>query len=157
VGKKTRFVQPRRSRCAKFRQVSVAIPAGASVAFRPRVREGAAKTVALTSAMVAAMSNPSSAKNKTSRQNPKVPRDRDVDAAPTRDTDSPRAAADVNPPDEAYTDQDKPLVAGSREARALHDQPPRTKGTLGVGTAGDAARPTKPGIHNKTVPPRGSM
>ena len=26
-----------------------------------------------------------------------------------------------------------------------------------VGTAGDAARPSKPGIHNKPLPPRGRM
>lgn len=70
---------------------------------------------------------------------------------------SPPSAADVNPPDEAFGDQDKPLVAGSREARALHDRPPKTKETLGVGTAGDAARPSKPGIHNKPIPPRGKL
>jgi hypothetical protein len=104
------------------------------------------------------MSTSSSAKKKTIRKTaPQVPRDRQLDEASTRSSESPPAAADVNLPDEAYTDQDKPLVGDSREARALHDRPPRTKGTLGVGTAGDAARPTKPGLHNKTVPPRGGM
>jgi hypothetical protein len=102
------------------------------------------------------VSSSSKSKSKPTAQ-PGVPRDADVDRAAGGQSDSPPAAADVNMPDEAYTDQDKPLVAGSREARKLHDQPPRTKGTLGVGTAGDAARPTKPGIHNKTVPPRGKM
>jgi hypothetical protein len=104
------------------------------------------------------MNTPSTGKSKAKRPaTPTVPRDRNVDQRAQRDSDSPPAAADVNPPDESYTDQDKPLVADSAEARALHDRPPRTKGTLGVGTAGDAARPTKPGIHNKTVPPRGKM
>lgn len=87
-----------------------------------------------------------------------VPRDRDVDAPPRRRSDSPPSAADMNPRDEdIYTDREKPLVAGSREARALHDNPPRAKGELGVGTAGDAARPIKPGIHGKPLPPRGNM
>ena len=104
------------------------------------------------------MSTSSTGKSKSKRPaSPTVPRDRDVDRPTQRNSDSPPAAADVNPPDENYTDQDKPLVAGSAEARALHDRPPKTKGTLGVGTAGDAARPTKPGIHNKPVPPRGQM
>src|SRR3954464_9219451 len=70
---------------------------------------------------------------------------------------SPPSAADVNLRDEYYTDQDKPLVAGSDEARALQARPPRAKGETGVGTAGDAARPMKPGIHNKPVPPRGQL
>lgn len=86
-----------------------------------------------------------------------VPRDQEVDRPAESDRQSPRSAADVNQPDEDYTDQDKPLVAGSAEAKALHDHPPKTKGTLGVGTAGDAARPAKPGIHNKPAPPRGKM
>lgn len=87
-----------------------------------------------------------------------VPRDRDL-ATPSRQrNDSPPSAADVNPRDEEiYTDREKPLVAGSREARLLHDHPPRTKGTLDVGTAGDAARPIKPGIHGKPLPPRGDV
>ena len=104
------------------------------------------------------MSASSTGKTKAKRSTaPQVPRDRDLDQPAQRDSDSPPAAADFNPPDENYTDQDKPLVAGSAEARALHDRPPKTKGTLGVGTAGDAARPTKPGIHSKPIPPRGGM
>lgn len=67
---------------------------------------------------------------------------------------SPDAA---NAPDEIYTDRDKPLVSGSREAKALHNHPPRAKGELGVGTGGDAARPGKAGEHDKTLPPRGKM
>jgi hypothetical protein len=102
------------------------------------------------------MSTTSSRKGKRGAA-PQVPRDRDAGTASRRRTAEPKSASDVNPRDEYYTDQDKPLVAGSREARALHDRPPPTKGELGVGTAGDAARPTKPGIHNKPVPPRGNM
>lgn len=86
-----------------------------------------------------------------------VPRDRDLDAPPRRRRESPPSAADVNPRDEDYTDREKPLVAGSREARLLHENPPRAKGELGVGTAGDAARPIKPGIHGKPLPPRGNL
>lgn len=63
----------------------------------------------------------------------------------------------VNLRDEDYSDRNKPLVAGSREARALHDNPPPTKGELGVGTAGDAARATKGGVHDTTIPPRQSL
>jgi hypothetical protein len=85
-----------------------------------------------------------------------VPREAPLDDARSRQR-SPRAAADVNPPDEEFAEQDKPLVAGSRVARALHKRPPKTKGTLGVGTAGDAARPSKPGIHNKPIPRRGRL
>jgi hypothetical protein len=102
------------------------------------------------------MSTTSSRKGKRGAA-PEVPRDRDAGTASRRRTDQPKSASDVNPRDEYYTDHDKPLVAGSREARALHDRPPPAKGELGVGTAGDAARPTKPGIHNKPVPPRGNM
>lgn len=63
----------------------------------------------------------------------------------------------VNIRDEDYSARNKPLVAGSREARALHDNPPPPKGELGVGTAGDAARATKGGIHDTTVPARQSL
>lgn len=103
------------------------------------------------------MSNSAGQNPKSKRREPSVPRDRDVAGAAGQRSDSPPAAADANMPDEGYSDQDKPLVADSPEARALHDHPPKTKGTLGVGTAGDAARPTKPGIHSKTIPPRGQM
>jgi hypothetical protein len=103
------------------------------------------------------MSTPSSAKQSKSKKAPQVPRDRDVGPESRRRSDDVPAAADANIADEDYRDQDKPLVAGSREARALHDRPPPTKGELGVGTAGDAARPAKPGVHNKPIPPRGRM
>jgi hypothetical protein len=63
----------------------------------------------------------------------------------------------TNARDEDYANAGKPLVADSREAKALHENPPRAKGELGVGTAGDAARPTKMGIHDKPIPPRQSL
>lgn len=59
--------------------------------------------------------------------------------------------------DEDYADHEKPLVAGSTEAKRLHRRPPKGKGQLGVGTGGDAARPGKAGIHGKPIPPRGHM
>lgn len=102
------------------------------------------------------MNRPTTPTTSQSDRDITVPRDAMPDTGNRRD-DSPPSAADANPPDEAFGDQDKPLVAGSHEARALHDQPPKTKGTLGVGTAGDAARPSKPGMHNKPVPPRGNL
>jgi hypothetical protein len=87
-----------------------------------------------------------------------VPRDREVDGSPKHRTDRVPSAADVNPRDEdVYTDRDKPLVAGSRDARALHDHPPKGKDQLEVGSAGDAARPIKTGIGGKPIPPRGNM
>jgi hypothetical protein len=94
----------------------------------------------------------SSAPNKA-KSREAVPRDRDTDRADV-ETPSPQSAADSNIQDEDYTDREKPLVADSDAARALHDRPPRTKGGLGVGTAGDAARPTKTGIYGKPLPPR---
>ena len=99
----------------------------------------------------------SSSKKRGPSDTPQVPRDRDTNTDFKRRAPDVTSAADANPRDEYYTDQDKPLIAGSKEARALHDRPPPTKGELGVGTAGDAARPTKPGIHNKPIPPRGQM
>jgi hypothetical protein len=84
-----------------------------------------------------------------------VPRDRQTDdKLPKKPTPSP---ATSNPTDEDYADAGKPLVAGSPEAIALHNRPPPARGELGVGTAGDAARPIKPGIHDKPIPPRGTM
>lgn len=107
------------------------------------------------------MSTSTSRKAKSAKQpaaDIAVPRDRNVDGSPGHRSDSPPSAADVNPRDEeVYTDREKPLVAGSRAARKLHDDPPRTKGTLDVGTAGDAARPIKPGIHGKPLAPRGDV
>lgn len=103
------------------------------------------------------MNSSSGQKAKKPSPQPTVPRDADIEDS-ANPTPSPPSAADVNPRDEEiYTDREKPLVAGSREARLLHDNPPRTKGTLDVGTAGDAARPTKPGIHGKPLPPRGDV
>ena len=98
------------------------------------------------------MSTTSSRKSKRRDPAPQVPRDPDVGKADAGGRE-PKSAADVNPRDEYYTDLDKPLVAGSKPARVLHDNP----GKLGVGTAGDAARATKPGVHNKPIPPRGSL
>lgn len=87
-----------------------------------------------------------------------VPRDRILDGSPEHRSDAPASAADRNPRDEeVYTDREKPLIGGSREARLLHDHPPKGEGQLDVGTAGDAARPSKPGIHGKPLPPRGDM
>lgn len=99
--------------------------------------------------------NPSAPKHTA----PEVPRDREVDrpASAGKPDALPPSPADHNQPDEEYTDQEKPLVAGSREARALQDRPPSAPGELGVGTAGDAARPTKTGIYGKPIPPRGSL
>lgn len=59
--------------------------------------------------------------------------------------------------DEDYAEQDASLLPNSRPAKALQRKPPPGKGQLGVGTAGDAARPSKDGIHNKPVPPRGQL
>jgi hypothetical protein len=102
------------------------------------------------------MSTSPSANPDSGHAQPTVPRDKVLDGSEQLRTDSPSSAADVNTPDEEYTDEGKPLVTGSREAKALHNRQPG-KGQLGVGTAGDAARPTKPGIHNKPVPPRGHL
>lgn len=81
-----------------------------------------------------------------------VPRDRKLDdgsTPPTRSPDGPSMR------DEDYTDRDKPLVGGSDLARRLHEHPPKGRGQLGVGTAGDAARPSSSGIYSKPIPPRG--
>jgi len=88
-----------------------------------------------------------------SRQNTdlSVPRDASSGEQPAERLPSPDT---TNPRDEDYTDAGKPLVADSPEARALHARPPRAKGELGVGTAGDAARPIKSGLHDKPIPPR---
>ena len=99
----------------------------------------------------------SDAKPRPAKGAPAVPRDSDLGDGAALRRNSPPSAADVNPLDEDYTDRGKPLVAGSREARALHDRPPPAKGELGVGTAGDSGRPTKPGIHGNPLPPRGNM
>ena len=59
--------------------------------------------------------------------------------------------------DEDYTDRDKPLLPKSVEAERLQDHPPAGKGQLGIGTAGDAGRPTKEGVEGKPIPPRGKL
>lgn len=59
--------------------------------------------------------------------------------------------------DEDYTDRDKPLIAGSIEAKRLQEHPPTGTDQLEVGSAGDAARPTKEGIDGKPIPPRGQL
>jgi hypothetical protein len=83
-----------------------------------------------------------------------VPRDAKVDTgkSPVMPTHDPEAVLD-----EDYADREKPLVAGSDLAKALQDRPPKGKGQLGVGTAGDAARPSKTGIYGKPIPPRGKI
>lgn len=59
--------------------------------------------------------------------------------------------------DEDYTDRDKPLLPDSTEAKRLQQNPPKGSGQLRIGTAGDAARPSKVGIYGKPVPPRGDL
>lgn len=56
--------------------------------------------------------------------------------------------------DEDYAVQDQPLVAGSPPEKRLQRHAPPGKDQLRVGTAGDAARPTKEGLHDKPIPPR---
>jgi hypothetical protein len=87
-----------------------------------------------------------------------VPRDQVVDGAENNRSDSAPSPDRVNPRDEEiHTDREKPLVTGSRETEILHDNRRRAPGQLDVGTAGDAARPTKPGIHGKPLAPRGDV
>jgi hypothetical protein len=83
-----------------------------------------------------------------------VPRDSKLDRGTGRD---PPAPDGERMRDEDYTDRDKPLLPGSREARRLQDRPPAGKEQLRVGTGGDAARPGKEGIEGKPVPPRGQL
>lgn len=61
----------------------------------------------------------------------------------------------VNIRDEDYPAAGKPLLPDSPEAEALHENRAPGKDQLEVGSAGDAARPTKTGIMNPTLPPRG--
>ncbi len=106
---------------------------------------------------VAAMSKRPPQPDSSRKSKVTVPRDHHVDGSPGDKSERTPSPADTNMPDEDYNDGDKPLVAGSREARALHDRPPPAPGELGIGTAGDAARPIKPGLHTKGVPPRGKL
>jgi hypothetical protein len=87
-----------------------------------------------------------------------VPRDPSTEgkAAPRN---QPMPSPDqVNAPDEYLAhDADQPLPPESVAGKTLHENPPKTKGQLGVGSAGDAARPTKEGISATTIPPRRDM
>ncbi len=105
----------------------------------------------------ARMSNRPRQPNPPAKSKVTVPRDHNVDGSPGHKSERTPSAVDANQPDEDYNDGDKPLVAGSAEARALHERPPPAPGELGAGTAGDAARPIKPGVHTKGVPPRGKL
>jgi hypothetical protein len=84
------------------------------------------------------------------------PLDGDDDPAAPRDDRAP-AAGSVNILDEDYAASGKPLPPDSPIAKALHAHPPRAKDELDVGTAGDAARPTKDGITPTQIPPRGHL
>lgn len=84
----------------------------------------------------------------------KVPRDRRLD---TRDGPPMPSPGGEIMKDEDYADQDKPVLPDSVSAKRLQARPPKGTDQLRVGTAGDAARPSKEGIHNKPVPPRGRV
>jgi hypothetical protein len=83
-----------------------------------------------------------------------VPRDAKLDAGTTPPT-PPHDAEQWR--DEDYTDREKPLIGDSDLAKIRHENPPKGKDQLGVGTAGDAARPSKTGIYGKPIPPRGRV
>ena len=63
----------------------------------------------------------------------------------------------INIRDEDYPSANKPLPEDSLFAQKLHEHPPQGEDQLEVGSAGDAARPTKTGIMKPTLPPRGQM
>jgi hypothetical protein len=87
-----------------------------------------------------------------------VPREQPTDSDATARKETMPSPDQVNAPDEYLAeDADQPLPSDSPAANALHKNPPRAKGELGVGSAGDAARPTKEGISATTIPPRGDM
>ncbi|HZP58890.1 MAG TPA: hypothetical protein VFB27_01100 [Opitutaceae bacterium] len=103
------------------------------------------------------MQTPSSEKTDASARklNITVPRDPDVDvAASERPTPAPGS---VNLRDEDLAAANKPLPEDSPLTQALNGHQPHAPGQLGVGTAGDPARPTKEGIHDKPIPPRGHI
>lgn len=83
-----------------------------------------------------------------------VPRDPDVETAETSRSEVMPSPDTVNIRDEDYPAEGKPLQPESRAARVLHEHPPKGKDQLEVGSAGDAARPSKSGIMNTTLPPR---
>ncbi|ACB73486.1 hypothetical protein [Opitutus terrae] len=86
-----------------------------------------------------------------------APRDPEVDTVESSRRSVTPSPDTVNLRDEDYPAVDQPLVAGSREARALHQNPPRRPDQLEAGGAGDAARPSKTGIMKPPLPPRGQM
>ncbi len=86
-----------------------------------------------------------------------VPRDRDVDTAETSRREVMPSPDTINIRDEDYPASDQPLPSDSQHARALHAQPPGGRDQLRPGSAGDAARPSKTGIMNPSLPPRGNV
>jgi hypothetical protein len=86
-----------------------------------------------------------------------VPRDQDLASAASSRREVTPSPDTVNIRDEDYAgaETDKPLPADSPATQALHEQPPRGRDQLQPGSAGDAARPSKTGIMNPTLPPRG--
>lgn len=102
-------------------------------------------------------SNPSSESSQQPGKEITVPRDPDVDTAADNSSEVMPSPDTVNIADEDYPSDDKPLLPESAAARKLHENPPKGSDQLEVGSAGDAARPSKTGIMNTTLPPRGQM
>jgi hypothetical protein len=87
-----------------------------------------------------------------------VPRDQPTESEATSRKQRMPSPDDVNAPDEYLAqDADQPLPSDAPAGEALHKNPPPAKGELGVGSAGDAARPTKEGVSATTVPGRGNL
>ena len=98
--------------------------------------------------------NPNPKDPNTAPKDIQVPRDSRIDTG----GGPPMPAADgATMRDEDYAEQDQPLLPDSPAAKRLQARPPRGRDQLRVGTAGDAGRPTKEGIHDKPVPPRGRL
>jgi hypothetical protein len=125
----------------------------------PPVNQKCARQQSLHSVLLFRMSTHSSQQQPEPRRRGDltVPRDPQTqgDRAPRNEITPP--AGSVNPPDEAYATTDKPLPPDSPEGAALHRNPPRAKGELAPGSAGDSARPTKDGIFHKPIPPHGNL
>jgi hypothetical protein len=83
-----------------------------------------------------------------------VPRDADLDTPESSRRDVTPSPDTVNIRDEDYPSAGKPLLPGSPTARALQERPPAGDDQLRAGSAGDAARPSKTGIVNPSLPPR---
>lgn len=83
-----------------------------------------------------------------------VPRDRKLDDGRGQPTPAPGGDSIK---DEDYASNERPLPPDSPITKRLHEHPPKGRDQLEVGSAGDAARPSKEGIHNKTLPPRGRL